>query len=748
MMKKLFLISVIVFVSYSILPSQSLPGDLIENIKEATVYVKVKHRYPLSEEEVSSTGSGFFISRNGCVVTNYHVIQSVIPYYSISYPAPIVEIRIVSNSGTQDHKAYDAYIVSVDKENDLAVLGISNMVRTPFLYVDTLEELNESMPVWVFGYPFGETFAVIQRGPEITVSKGAVTALRHDDRNELTRIQIDAVVNRGNSGGPMINEKGKVIGIVNISGGATRMNFAVPSHFLNDLLKKNPLDTTGTDSTTISINSDPPGASVFVDWEYKGITPSENIRIKKGWHSLCVMKKGYEAWMQDRTINPELKLSAGQQIDVKLILVKELSIFTSQRAGKDIEQSSFMFKDNNLWKRVICNNSFELETILLKEDFNDRHRFEKWEQSTGGGDEHTWFMEEGALHQFESNSVLHAIFLGDSTLDNYLMQAKLRISNEEGDSRAGLIFRETDEGFYLFRIHKKSNKAQLAYHSKHPFGWFILKEKKLDTDITDNWYSMAVNASGNTISCFLDSTTVFFANAAYSNKGRIGFYSVESKASFDSLIVSHDTFMPLDSTRLPASELLSFWFTDYFNMESTWWYQYTADSELPSPWYFNESGCAQLADDDKTRYSEFTKYLLTNFSMNLVISPGEGYDSSSFDIFFRKDNNGCIALSFSKKDEEVRLLLKQGGIIKTLKKTSLPLTFFNKTLLLSLVVKDGSVICKSSSGTLIEYESKNLPVNEGRIGFAVTALRLVLHQMNVTSVSGDVAVGRKQKGGM
>ena len=166
---------------------------------------------------------------------------------------------------------------------------------------------------------------MIQRGPEITITKGSVSALRHDDLGRLTTIQIDASVNPGNSGGPVIDEKGRVIGVVRIALGTSQMNFAVPVHFLDSLIKKILPDTGQADSAVIAIKSDPPGAYLFVDFKKKGTLPINDLKIKKGWHTLCVLKQGFEAWMDQKI------LTGMQNIVVTLNPIKEISIFHGKK---------------------------------------------------------------------------------------------------------------------------------------------------------------------------------------------------------------------------------------------------------------------------------------------------------------------------------------------------------------------------------------------------------------------------------
>ncbi len=710
-MKKLCLL--IILVNFIALYSASLPEESIDNIKKSTVYIKVKHKFPLTGDEVPTTGTGFFISKYGHVVTNYHVVQPQLSIYSLTFPAPVTEINIIQNSGSKDHKILPASILTIDKDNDIAVLRIKDSTETPYLTIDSKEKLPETMPIWVFGYPFGDQFTVIQRGPEITVCKGSISALRHDDRGTLSKIQIDAPVNPGNSGGPVTNESGNVIGVVRLLY-ASGVNFIVPCHFVDSLLKDISLGSYGSGTATLSIKTNPSDVFLFLDWQQKKLNPNHKITATRGWHNISIMKEGYETWMKGMAFDKT------QDITVTLPPERNLPVYTGMKK-KDTEGNKASYK-------------YESEKLLLKEDFDNPKTFETWEQYTGGTDKRTWFLEKSTLNQFESNEVLHAIYLGDTTWNNYTVKARVKISDEHDDSRAGLIFRETSDGFYLFRIHKETDKAQIAYHCKRPFGWFIIMEKKLDIDITDKWYTIAVNAMGKNISCFLDKKCIFSSQADYSNQGRIGFYSVESKASFDSLTVSEVPDDLLKTSLSYEPGLLSFWFSDYFNLKSTWWYQYTSESRSPVPWHFTDAGCILLGKGKKTRYSEFTKYQLDNFVMNLLVSLGKGDKNSSFEIYFRKNSNGKIALRFSKKDKKLSLLSVKKKKERTIRKISLPPDFFNNTNRLILAINKGKITLSTPDETLLNYSGNIYPSDHGRFGFAASQVPVILHQMTISSV--------------
>jgi S1-C subfamily serine protease len=693
--------------------SAPLDSDMIDRIKKATVYIKVVHTFPLTGDEVTSTGTGFFVSKYGHIITNYHVVQPQVSVYSLNIPAPVKELSVICNSGAKDHAVMRAVLLARDENNDIAVLKIIDTVEVPFITLDSKEHLFETMPLWVYGYPFGDQFTVIQRGPEITVSKGAISALRHDDRGTLSQIQIDAPVNPGNSGGPVVDESGGVIGVVRMIY-ATGVNFIVPCRYVDSLLEDVPLDSRGNDTAALSIAVTPSDATLFLDGKPLQRTPGSLTTIPAGWHTISCIKSGYEAWMGGQACYDT------HTVAVTLMPQKSLPIHIATKKRQKATGASL--------------HDYKIGRLLLKESFDSPERFEKWEQYTGGTDKRTWFLEKGTLNQFESNEVLHAIYLGDTTWTDYIVTARVRITNEHEDSRAGIIFRETPDGFYLFRIHRETDKAQIAYHCKQPFGWFVIMEKKLDIDIKDKWYAMAVAASGKNIACFLDAKCIFTTHAEYSHRGRIGFYSVESKTSFDSLEVSE---LPVNEKQAsPSYEpgILSFWFSDYFTSKSGWWHQYLAENNTPAPWRFGDGGCALYGDTEKKHCSEFTKYFFNDFSLNMILSVGKGKENSSFEIFFRKTDKGKTTLRFSSKENKIRLLVQKGDRIKSVKSVSLPDDFFGNTSRLFLQINGGKVSLGTSEKKLLEYNGKLFPAGHGIFGFAAAHVPVVLHEMTVSSV--------------
>jgi serine protease Do len=156
-----------------------------------------------------SQGSGFFISPDGYAVTNYHVVER----------GQNIEIQ------TDDGKTYAAKVVGTDPKTDLALLKVDD--RTDFPYVK-LADKQPRIGDWVIavGNPFGLGG---------TVTAGIVSARGRDigagPYDDF--IQIDAPVNRGNSGGPTFDVDGNVIGvntaIFSPNGGSVGIGFAIPA---------------------------------------------------------------------------------------------------------------------------------------------------------------------------------------------------------------------------------------------------------------------------------------------------------------------------------------------------------------------------------------------------------------------------------------------------------------------------------------------------------------------------------------
>lgn len=162
---------------------------------------------PQQEEEVPrGVGSGFIISADGFVLTNAHVVDG----------ADDVYVTLT------DKREYKAKIIGVDKRTDVAVVKIEGS-NLPRLTIGDPNKLRVGEWVIAIGSPFGL---------DNTVTAGIISAKARDTGDYLPLIQTDVAVNPGNSGGPLINMRGEVVGInsqiYSRSGGYMGISFAVP----------------------------------------------------------------------------------------------------------------------------------------------------------------------------------------------------------------------------------------------------------------------------------------------------------------------------------------------------------------------------------------------------------------------------------------------------------------------------------------------------------------------------------------
>lgn len=159
------------------------------------------------EEEVPrGVGSGFIISQDGYVLTNTHVVDGASEVY----------VKLT------DKREFKAKVIGADKRTDVAVLKIEG-TKLPRLNIGDSEKIKAGEWVIAIGSPFDL---------DNTVTAGIVSAKARDTGDYLPLIQTDVAVNPGNSGGPLINMRGEVIGInsqiYSRSGGYMGISFAIP----------------------------------------------------------------------------------------------------------------------------------------------------------------------------------------------------------------------------------------------------------------------------------------------------------------------------------------------------------------------------------------------------------------------------------------------------------------------------------------------------------------------------------------
>ncbi|MEE9446490.1 MAG: Do family serine endopeptidase, partial [Arenicellales bacterium] len=169
--------------------------------------------------ETHALGSGFIVSEDGIVVTNHHVIEGA------------DEIEVVF----QDGKRFPAKLKGSDEKTDIAVLQIDADYSLPYVAFGDSDTAEVGDWVVAIGNPFG-------LGGSVSV--GVVSARGRDIQSGPYDdfIQIDAPINRGNSGGPLFNTKGEVIGvnsaIYSPTGGSVGIGFSIPSDLVKNIVNQ------------------------------------------------------------------------------------------------------------------------------------------------------------------------------------------------------------------------------------------------------------------------------------------------------------------------------------------------------------------------------------------------------------------------------------------------------------------------------------------------------------------------------
>jgi S1-C subfamily serine protease len=204
---------------------EAIPLPILRDIKDATVFIKVE------TGTGTASGSGFVIRGDGdtgLVVTNHHVITPPPPQAVVRTPLGVRRVPLprqvirpanptitaVFRSGTADEQSARAEILADDGDRDLAVLRVRGLRNFPKpIDIGRVSEPYETMPVYIFGFPFGKALALNNGNPAITVGRGSVSSLRRNDRGAVAAVQIDGALNPGNSGGPLVDSRGRLVGV-------------------------------------------------------------------------------------------------------------------------------------------------------------------------------------------------------------------------------------------------------------------------------------------------------------------------------------------------------------------------------------------------------------------------------------------------------------------------------------------------------------------------------------------------------
>ncbi|HQR06010.1 MAG TPA: trypsin-like peptidase domain-containing protein [Gemmatales bacterium] len=181
--------------------NESLTADVLNRVKQNTVYIETER------DGGGGSGTGFFAFEKNLIVTNAHVIDMI----DEAKPKP-KSVRVYLHHGASNQKDYRVVeIVKVDRKHDLALLRISKEYKDEYpegMQLASSLTTRETQKVFSLGFPYGNS-----AGKEVTVSPLSVTSHRYED-GRIKLVQFGgAALNPGNSGGPIVDAGGRVIGV-------------------------------------------------------------------------------------------------------------------------------------------------------------------------------------------------------------------------------------------------------------------------------------------------------------------------------------------------------------------------------------------------------------------------------------------------------------------------------------------------------------------------------------------------------
>ena len=234
---------------------------------------------------VNASGSGFFITQDGLVVTNAHVVRNE------------KSVTVTMSNG----RSVESSTIYTDEDRDLAFVKVSG-ANYPVLKLN-VQPPNPGADVIAIGSPLSDLLTN-------SVTKGVVSGIRQGDHG--TWIQTDTAMNPGNSGGPLLNFSGEVVGVNTmkiVEQGVSGINFSLASLEIANLLSSrfgtslNKSAAAAPALVTVSISSTPNGAEIEVDGAFLGDTPAE-VPLAVGERTLKITKRGYKAFEKKLQVLP------------------------------------------------------------------------------------------------------------------------------------------------------------------------------------------------------------------------------------------------------------------------------------------------------------------------------------------------------------------------------------------------------------------------------------------------------------
>lgn len=254
---------------------EAMPVEVVAKVKEATTFI----RPVLGEDGAAVSGSGFVIGldgNTGYIVTNAHVMTGA------GRDGPAGGRRtaeIVFRSGTKAESRAMGEVVALEPGPDLALLKVTGVPNLPApVAIDAAAAPFETMTVYIFGFPFGEQLAMGEGNPPVNVGRGQISSLRRDRADRLTSVLLDGALNPGNSGGPVVDARGRLVGVAKSTIRGANIGFAIAVPELAAVLEGR------ADEPVLTLRSAGEGSAVL-EVEFPLIDPLGRLRSARWLHA-------------------------------------------------------------------------------------------------------------------------------------------------------------------------------------------------------------------------------------------------------------------------------------------------------------------------------------------------------------------------------------------------------------------------------------------------------------------------------
>ena len=215
---KLFVMLCFSMLIFFVNPVQAINKEIIENVKRSVVLLSVNKLKDPPLNIPNALCSGMSINEKGNILTNFHCV----------YGQETINLYFWDEN---DWTEYRVKVIGEDPLADLALLEVIGLSRkVPYLKFAESEDIYTGLEIYAFGHPMGMAWSL---------SKGIISNNdRYARHPYIKSIQVDAAINKGNSGGPLINEKGEIVGVATLMVSRSNSNAGVGLGVRADIAKK------------------------------------------------------------------------------------------------------------------------------------------------------------------------------------------------------------------------------------------------------------------------------------------------------------------------------------------------------------------------------------------------------------------------------------------------------------------------------------------------------------------------------